>query len=208
MTRTLPFVIALGFALGLAGAAPADPLDLFYTKSSIGGGLLQYDFTLKVTNLDSSYAPGQGWNWIIFGDVPSSTSTLPDFSLSWETFPNPNMGFSSSGGGHNGPTFIDTVNLGTDGWIPLGVGDFVQWSGTSAFDVPDGSLLFSSLIPLFGATPPDFKPAIPTAVPEPSFVLLVGGLILAADQGRRRLARSKRPMRKARQSRPTPSASS
>ena len=195
MMRTLSSVFAVLVALSLAATTYADPLDLYYTKSAVSGHF-QYDFKLVVTNTDSSYAPGQGWNWITFGDVSGSTSTLPDFSLISQTFPNPNMQFTFSSGGHNGPTFLDVVNLSTNGWIPLGIGDFVQWSGNSAFDVPDGNLLFSTLIPVNGATPADFKPAIPlSAVPEPSVALLVGFVVLAADQGRRRLARRKRSKR-------------
>ncbi len=184
-------ILALFLALSWAATAHADPLDLFYTKSSIGGGLFQYDFQLKVTNLDSSYVTGQGWNWITFGDTNGGPSTLPDFSLLSETFPNPNMNYTFSSGGHNGPTFLDSTNISTNGWIPLGVGDSVLWSGTSAFDVPNGSLLFSTLIPLFGASPSDFKPAIPSAVPEPSFVVLGAVVLLVGYQGRRLRSRNK-----------------
>lgn len=73
-------------------------VDLYYKKIDLGGSY-PYDFKLKLTNNDSLYAPGQGFNWIIFGDMASGTSTLPDFSLSWHTFPNPGIIFTFSGGG-------------------------------------------------------------------------------------------------------------
>ena len=67
-------VLSLLVVLSLAATANADPLDLFYTKTSIGGGLIQYDFNLVVTNTDSSYGAGDGWNWIIpcFGIAQNS----------------------------------------------------------------------------------------------------------------------------------------
>ncbi|HMO15679.1 MAG TPA: hypothetical protein PKD64_10260 [Pirellulaceae bacterium] len=186
MLRTvLAFFVATAFASQFATHSSADILSLYYYKTDIGGGIFQYDFTLSLTNDDNSYAPGQGFNWIIFGDVPSSTSTLPDFALLYETFPNPDIIYTFSGGGHNGPTFLDITNFGTNGWIPIGVGDSVTWGGTSAFDVPDGQLLFSTLVSINGATLTDFKVAV--RVPEPaSGLLAVGCLVAAACQRRRR----------------------
>lgn len=171
-------ILAVGIGLLFSGTSRADVLDLFYMKNDVGGGMFQYDFKLIVANDDGSYLIGQGFNWIIFGDVPAAESTLPDFLLINETFPNPIMSFSFSGGGHNGPTFIDSVNLGTDGWIPLGLGDFVTWSGTSTHDVPDGDLLFSTLVALNGATNTNFKPAERIfSVPEPSGICLLATLL-------------------------------
>ena len=165
MTLRLISALFLGLVT-LNSVANADVLNLEYIKTNLGGGTYQYDFKLILTNADNSYSAGQGWNWIIFGDIPSATSPLSDFNLLSETFPNPNMGFSSSSGGHNGPTFIDSINFSTDGWIPNFVGDFVTWSGTSGSDIPDGSLLFSTLVPINGANVADFQVA--NAVPEPT----------------------------------------
>lgn len=177
-------LICFGFIGAMfASNLHADVLDLYYKKVDLGGSY-QYDFKLVVTNNDSSFAPGQGFNWITFGDVFNAPSTLPDFSLNFHTFPNPNMTFTFSGGGHNGPTFLDATNVVTDGWLPTGVGDFVTWQGTSAFDVPDGQLLFSTLIPINGATPTNFKAAI--AVPEPTSGLVLVGLICGVVLRRRR----------------------
>jgi len=161
----------------LCNAANADLISLEYVKTNLGSGGHQYDLKLTLTNEDNSYAPGQGWNWIVFGDVPSGTSPLSDFVLLGETFPNPDLNFSSSAGGHNGPTFIDSINIATNGWIPNFVGDFVTWSGTSASDIPDGSLLFSTLIAFNGANNANFQ--IANAVPEPSSL----GMISAALTG-------------------------
>ncbi len=186
LLRIVSFLIVPLFIVPLFFGSPAfaDILSLNYKKTDLGGGVLQYDFKLILTNDDNSYALGQGFNWIIFGDVPSATSTLADFALLSDTFPNPNMNFTFSGGGHNGPTFIDSVDLLTNGWIPLGVGDSVKWSGTSSFDVPDGDLLFSTLIAIDGATNTNFKQAI--RVPEPAFGVLAIGLMISLTWGRRR----------------------
>ena len=156
----------------------ADVTQMTYRKTDIGGGTFQYDFTWTLTNDDGTYLPGQGFNWIIFGDASSSTSTLDDFVLLSETFPNPNLGFTFSSGGHNGPTFLDTVNISTDGWIPTGVGDSVMWSGTSLHNVPNGAILFSSLIPINGANAPNFQVAL-EVVPEPACGM-IASLVLAA----------------------------
>jgi hypothetical protein len=150
----------------LSSVANADVLNLEYYKTNLGGGTYQYDFKLILTNADSSYSAGQGWNWIVFGDAQTAVSPLSDFILLSETFPNPNMSFNFSSGYHNGPTFIDGFNISTNGWIPNFVGDFVTWSGTSASDIPDGSLLFSTLITINGANAADFQVA--NAVPEPT----------------------------------------
>lgn len=157
-------------ALSFVSELQADVLDLYYKKTDLGGSY-HYDFKLVLTNNDNSFLPGHGFNWITFGDVFNAPSTLPDFVLISETFPNPNMVFTFSSGGHNGPTFLDVVNFATNGWLPTGVGDFVTWEGTSAFNVPDGQLLFSTLIPINGATPTSFKAAIP--VPEPGLTMLL-----------------------------------
>ncbi len=179
----VPRICLCLLALSFASNLQADVLDLYYKKTDLGGSY-HYDFKLVVTNNDNSFAAGHGFNWIIFGDVASATSTLPDFVLLSETFPNPNIIFTFSSGGHNGPTFLDTVNLLTNGWLPTGVGDFVTWEGTSNFDVPDGQLLFSTLIAINGATPTDFKAAIP--VPEPGLTTLLATSALFGLIRRRR----------------------
>jgi hypothetical protein len=158
-------------------------IDLQYIKTDLGGGTYQYDFKLILTNADNSYVAGQGWNFIVFGDVPMGTSTLNDFTLLSESFVNPNMSLGNSSGAHNGPTFLDVVNPTTGGWIPSHVGDFVTWSGTSSNNVADGTLLFSTLISINGANAADFQVA--NAVPEPNSLCLVTAVVFSLCMNRR-----------------------
>lgn len=168
-----------------ASAARADVTELTYKKTDIGGGLFQYDFKLTLTNHDMTYSPGQGFNWIIFGDVPGpGTSTLDDWVPLSDSFPNTNMVYTFSSGGHNGPTYLDAVNLSTDGWIPTGVGDSVTWNGISANDVPDGAMFFSALISINGANLPNFQVAV--RIPEPAAAMTLGVLAACSFLARRR----------------------
>ena len=182
----LRFLGSLGLILA-AMVAPVEAGVLFldYTTADIGGGLFKYDFKLSVNNQDNTYFNGQNFNWIIFGDTVGP-SPISDFSLDSETFSNPNILFTSTTGGHNGPTFLDTKNL-IIGWVPTGVGDFVTWSGTSANNVTSG-LLFSNLIGNGNVS--EFVPAqynSSVAVPEPtSFAVLGLGALGMAFARRKR----------------------
>ena len=169
----------------LTFSSSATPLRLDYAVAETSPGLYTYDFSLVVDNNDSSFASGQGWNWIIFGDVPSGLSPINDFVLT-STAPAPFTSLTSSGGGHNGPTFFQTspsYQLGS--WYPTGVGDSLVWSGTSATYLGAGALKFSTHMAYGGAIWADFEVANLLDVPEFASSLLLsligaGSLFLAS----------------------------
>jgi hypothetical protein len=168
------------FTLGtvnMISPAQAASLNLNYTVENLTNGWFNYSFQLKVDNTDNSYVPGQAWDWIIFGDTPSPTSPnlgegtltnwIGDLSKSspWIT------SFTNSWGIHNGPTLLGIPNISVSNlWIPSDVNDYLYWSGKSTANVPQGELLFSTLITSKGAIAADFKVADQVdsfAVPEP-----------------------------------------
>lgn len=179
------FLIATGTALAVLGTlgftsrAEATPLRLEYAVEDIGNGLFDYDFRLSVDNNDNTYAVGQGWRWIIFGDANYLSSTpLTDWqgdlsqSSPWISL------FSTTVGGHNGPTLYGPGPSVLSNWIPTGIGDYLKWSGTSTANLAQGSLLFSTLAgTLNNAVPADFDVAYRVSsfdsksVPEPASVL-------------------------------------
>ena len=177
----------------LAGASQvhAGFLSLDYTTATVGPGQFQYDFKLTVTNQDSSFTAGQKVDWIIFGDVPfPGPSPLTGFTLISESFPSPTMNLSSSAGGHNGPTWIDSPGNPTKGWLPIGVGDFVTWSGLASVNLTSG-LRFSTLANSGVNTNFELATylgdATPTPEPASMALLAMGGGLLAF--GRKRLSR-------------------
>jgi hypothetical protein len=155
------------FALGtvnMISPAQAASLNLNYTVEFLTDGWYNYSFQLKVDNTDNSYVPGQAWRWIIFGDAPGTndgqgtlTNWVGDLSNSSPWI----ASFSSSWGGHNGPTLYGNPgNSVLAWWTPSDVNDYLYWSGKSTAKVPQGDLLFSTLAgTLNGATPADFKVA-------------------------------------------------
>ena len=176
------FMFAVAVSLFSAMEAQAGVLTLSYSTSDIGGGLYQYDFVLRVTNQDGTYTVGDNYNWIIFGDVPfGNTSPISDFAVISESFSNPDVYFTSSSGGHNGPTWIDAIdiNAADAGWVPTGVNDFVTWSGTSSTNVTQG-LQWSNL---GGSFRHDFLNA--RYVPEPTSIAIFGSIGLIAFRRRR-----------------------
>lgn len=136
-----------------ASAVSAVPLTLYYqvTPTAVAG-TYNYDFTLILDNNDSSWVSGQGWGWLIFGDVPSPGPTnLTNFVGNPASLPvGPWTGYSSSGGGHNGPTFSPVLTP----WIPTALNDQLTWSGTSTADLPQGQLAWSTLTGHVGSPVP------------------------------------------------------
>jgi hypothetical protein len=178
-------------AFSITSPTHATPLRLDYTVEDLGGGLFDYDFRLVVDNNDQSYVPGQGWNWIIFGDIRGPSGNTPSPLTNWVgdlSNSSPFItGFSESGGFHNGPTLLGTDNEFTESvlavWKPKGVGDFLQWSGNSTANLLQGDLLFSTLQARLSESPPvdfgvraDFEVANrvnflePETVPEPASI--------------------------------------
>ncbi len=158
-----------------AGAAAQNPLKLDYCTTPGGAGTI-YKFTLTLDNHDNSWVPGQGFGWIIFGDIagtqppdPPAVSPLNDWAADPSYWPaGPFTEMTNSGGGHNGPTLGPIVIVEVDPnhpdpqdplhyiyhwitWAPTAIGQSITWGGTSATLVPDGQLLWSNLLTAGGA---------------------------------------------------------
>ncbi len=190
----LVFSLLPVFSASLKSAPLSDsPLTMDVTVSPTGTGLFSYNFTLTLDNHTGTWSPGQGWGWMIFGDLfigdidpntnplfglgqwPASGPGVPDFTMT-SAIPGPWAQLSSTGGSHNGPTFAFVL----DYWKPLGIGDSLHWSGTSSADL--SSILFSSLIGTDGVQLPIFESAhVTQTTPEPSSIAtLTFGLLAIA----------------------------
>lgn len=170
-------------------AGNATPLRLDYSVTTLGGGLFDYDFTLTLDNHDTSWLSGQSFNWITFGDRLSAASPLTSFVGDPSNLPiGPFVGYSSSGGGHNGPTLLNcSPSCNAGGWTPTAVGLALLWSGTSTANLGQGELLWSNLIG--NGSHADFEVAhlVTTPVPEPeTYAMLLAGLGLLGMAARRR----------------------
>lgn len=191
MQRTLRPLIVLTLALFCALKIQASPISLNYTVTDLGGGLYDYEFTLTLDNHDNSFAAGQGWSWITFGDVQGGPTNLTNFTFDQNDFP---VGAFTDGtfsfGGHNGPTLL-MGNSNIAYWMPTTVGSVLQWSGTSTANLGQGSLAFSTLITTGGAVAADFETAtlgpVVLNVPDTGSVatLLVLGLATLGLRRRR-----------------------
>ncbi len=180
---------ALGVGILLASAtAEAATLNLDYTVTPDGGGLFAYEFTLSIDESASPFVPGEGWSWIIFGDIAGNPDPVPSPLTDWvggSIVGGPWTSFNTSGGGHNGPTLDFVLDL----WLPADASETVFWSGTSTAFLGHGELLFSSLITDGGATEANFKVAnlVGNVVPEPStLALIVVPVVAALIRARRR----------------------
>ena len=153
--------LAAAAVAALAGSAMGTPLRLDYCVTDLGGGTFHYVFVLTLDNHDNTWAAGQAWRWLIFGDADGSagpaTSPLTNWVDSGTVWPvGPWTGFTSSGGGHNGPTFDFVL----DYWTPAGVGDSLVWEGNSTADLQEPTVLFSTLAgTLGGGVAADFEVA-------------------------------------------------
>ena len=167
--------IAILALAGLVQGAQATPLSMSYTVASASGGGYDYSFKLTLDNHDGSWANGQGWSWITFGDAPGA-SPLSTFHLT-SAAPAPFTIMNYSSGGHNGPTWIWGVNT-VAYWTPAAVGDSLVWSGTAANMVAPGGLLWTSLLTQGGAVAGQFEVATPGGaaqeVPEPASIAMLG----------------------------------
>ena len=180
ISRRLSTVVSIA-VLGIASCSilAATPLTLIYGVTPDGGGVYTYQFTLTLDNNDGTWAAGQNFNWIIFGDVAGpGSSNLTGFAGDSSALPiGPFTDYSASSGGHNGPTLLDTVG---NGWIPTAIGQSLSWDGTSTADLGPGELLWSNLEG--SGTQADFVAA--TLAPEPSSMgLAMTGLFLIAIGG-------------------------
>src|SRR5262245_27065220 len=106
MKRTSGAWAAAALLAAAAGAA-ATPLRLDYCVETRGRGTYPYVFPLVLNNNDNSWASGQGFGWIIFGDEPgppqgSGIPPLTNFLGDPASLPaGPFTQFQSSLGGHN-----------------------------------------------------------------------------------------------------------
>ncbi len=146
--RELSVRAVIAAYMGLAASAGATPLKMEYCVTP-AGALFEYKITLTLDNNDGSWAPGQGWGWIMFGDMmetqpplPPAVSPLNDFVMNPASFPiGPYTKLTSTGGLHNGPTLGPIQNL----WVPNAIGDKLEWTGTSASNLAQGQMLWSNL---------------------------------------------------------------
>ncbi len=150
--RRIPILLVL--ALLAASWGEATPLRLDYSKSWSANGIVYYTFTLTLENADESWAPGQGWSWLIFGDSPNlGESAFSDFTLDGTLLGvGPWNEVNMSAGAHNGPTLGPVSNF----WVPTNIGDFLTWHGFSSSNVPDGAMFFSTFFTQGDAVAADF----------------------------------------------------
>jgi hypothetical protein len=177
--RILMVLLLLGFST--ATVSMASPLTLDYSVNNVGPGLYHYSFDLIMDNHDSSWAPGQGWSWITFGDALSASSPLTGFTLDNNILPvGPFARLDFSSGGHNGPTWLLDISNQLTYWTPASIGETLNWSGTSTANLLQGDLLFSTLLNNNGANQANFEIANridnPNVVPEPSTLWIVGNI--------------------------------
>jgi hypothetical protein len=193
----LMLLLVIGFSI--VSVTMASPLTLDYSVNSDGQGLYHYSFRLKLDNHDGSWAPGQGWSGLVFGDTADmslgDSGTLTDFNLDsniQHVGPFTEDDLANSSGYHNGPTWLALdSSFAIVYWIPTSLGDNLNWTGTSTADLPQGELLFSTLDALNDANTASFETAnrvaAIAAVPEPATFMLLGAGILGAGLLRKRI---------------------
>jgi hypothetical protein len=155
----------------------------------LGGGLYEYDFSLRVNTNPQTWVPGQGYGGLIFGDVPSANapSPLADFTMT-SSIPGPWTGLGSASGYHNGPSFRPS----TDGslnpilWTPTSTADRLNWTGTSHTNTT--TLFWSTGFTSNGATPAEFTPVVIVPEPSPLYLGLVVALVIGCVAGVSRIA--------------------
>lgn len=159
MKKVFVRLAALGTSLFACAHAAAfsTPLTLSYSYAPDTGGLYRYQFRMTLDNHDGSWSPGQGWGWIIFADAYYTPSIINDFEGTLSDLPVGPWGeFTSSTGEHNGPTLGFLLNT----WVPTFVGESLSWSGLSAVEAAPGSMTWSSIITVGGATPFQFEVSV------------------------------------------------
>ena len=136
------------FASLACAAASASPLTLQYCVLPVGAGMYRYTFTLTLDDNDATWAPGQNFNWIVFGDRAAGESPLADFEgVNPPPLPWLDDGFNYSSGMHNGPTLLDFGRRNDFyGWEPMALGDARTWEGYSSVNLTQGDLRWSNLV--------------------------------------------------------------
>lgn len=171
-------LLATAMLMASASSANAAVLVLNYDVTPASGGNYHYNFNLTLNNADGTWAPGQQFDWITFGDrsgdflpsgfCPTGTCGSGQFFNFSSTDPNAKLEFST--GGHQGPTIAYGTNVVLPGWQPSGVGSTLSWSGDSSTFLGAGQLYFSTLVVTPNTSRSDYQLAIQTnaAVPEPT----------------------------------------
>lgn len=178
--KTLKTLAIAALAL-VAQATVATPLTLSYQVTNLGSSY-QYDFNLVLDNHDNSWAAGEQWDWLVFGDRVGGGSNAEAIKCVDWTWISLAAGSTStcSSGAHQG----NTLGLGGNGvilpgWSPTAVGQSLSWSGKTSTLVSPDNMYWSSLITGGGAQTVQFEKAKNTAnLPEPASLLLFSlGLI-------------------------------
>ena len=195
MAKRIAFMLFLvmAFIFSNMSAAQATPLSLYYEIEDIGGGLYNYEFTLTLDNNDGSWVSGQGWSWLTYGDRYCAPSPLTNFVGDNNDLPiGPWTYYTFSSGGHNGPTLVDASYPSYDHWVPVSIGQSLNWSGTSNAYLGQGTLLFSTLWSLNNAVVADFEIAelgtTEPVVPEPATIILFSAGLAGAFLRRRKIS--------------------
>ncbi|MEX2219842.1 MAG: hypothetical protein WD749_13910 [Phycisphaerales bacterium] len=152
--RRMKLAISAAALFAAVGAAEAaTPLRLEYRIEAMGAGVYKYHFQLILDNNNGGWVSGNGWDWFIFGDG-RRVSPMANIQMDPSQFPiGPWTSLTSSGGGHNGPTFNPVTNAF---WIPNAVGDSLSWNCTSTEYLDQGRILFSTLQHVGGAQAANF----------------------------------------------------
>lgn len=137
--------------------ARSTPLTLSYSITPELGGVFRYQFRMTLDNHDGTWAPGQGWGWVVYADAYYSPSPMDDFQGNPLDLPiGPWDEYTTSEGEHNGPTLGFLLNM----WSPVFIGESITWSGHSTVRATPGSLTWSSLVTTGGASTFQYAPAV------------------------------------------------
>ncbi len=142
-------LLLLGLLCG-AGRAEAATVPWTMCWNAVASSSTTYDYTFVLT---TSTATTSGWmNWLIFADygpyAPTGATTINSPSLLSAPTGTTWTSLTSSGGGHNGPTFLDlSLGIYTSGWNVTGaIGQTTTWSVRGTNLVPDNAMYWSWLV--------------------------------------------------------------
>jgi len=152
---------SLAAACVAAVSAPviaAPPLTLRYSRVNDSNGAFRYSFVLTLDDPGATWAAGDGYGWIIFGDQRSAPSPFQDWIADPGSLTGGPWSFLTSTSGYNNGL---TLGDGRAIWIPLGRGESVTWSGTTHAVLTPADIRWSCLLPVYAI--PLGKPRGPIA---------------------------------------------